>query len=245
VKAPLKSHPAIEDEAYRGILPVPAPLWDEELKVGSCVRGSIWLARQSLRPSATHACVVRCRRRACIVVADKALALPEKPYRVSLTALPRFLKLRCAASSCFPCEEAAPKQGSLKTDASLVRGCTSIVHVIVKLDAQGPVNIEADSDAQLTKELVALRVYGFDGYSLGQILAVDPAFIVASGLSVSLTPSRNNGFVNMVALVKPSLTELKDDAQSGSAAGEEKMMLRWTNSLRDRCTRQYCARCVL
>jgi sulfur transfer protein SufE len=135
--------------------------------------------------------------------------------------------------------------GSLKTGASLVRGCTSIVHVIVKLDTQGPLNIEADSDAQLTKVLVALRVYGFDGYSIDQILAVDPAFIVASGLSVSLTPRRNNGFVNMVALVKPRLTELKDDAQSGSAAGEEKTMLRWTNSLGDRCTRQYCARCVL
>jgi BolA-like protein 1 len=182
-------------------------------------RGSTWLAPQSLRSCAAHTRVGRNRRRACIVAADKALALPEKLESLvdSFAAVPDA-KLRYQQLLFFA-KKLPPMDASLKTDANLVRGCTSVVHVSVKLDAEGLVNIEADSDAQLTKGLVALLVYGLAGCSIDEILAVDPAFIVASGLSVSLTPSRNNGFINMVTLVKQKLTELKDDAQSGSAAG--------------------------
>jgi stress-induced morphogen len=107
----------------------------------------------------------------------------------------------------------------LKTDANRVRGCTSVVHVHVHLDENKNVLIAADSDAQLTKGLVALLVNGLNGCTVEEVLAIDPKFIVASGLSVSLTPSRNNGFVNMVAKIKEKVSFLRDNvAPSGQNA---------------------------
>jgi cysteine desulfuration protein SufE len=70
------------------------------------------------------------------------------------------------------------------------------VFVTASLD-QGGVIYRADSDAQITKGLVALLVQGMNGLTPEQILDLSPDFIKDTGLDVSLTPSRANGFYNI------------------------------------------------
>lgn len=108
----------------------------------------------------------------------------------------------------FYAKQLPEMDASLKTDENRVRGCTSVVHVHVTMDENQCVFIEGDSDSQLVKGLVGLVVNGLRGCTPEEVLSVDPSFIVDSGLSVSLTPSRNNGFVNMVGKVKDKVRSL-------------------------------------
>jgi hypothetical protein len=71
------------------------------------------------------------------------------------------------------------------------------VWVVPELRDDGKIYWTADSDSQLTKGLAALLVLGLSGCSPAEILSVQPGFIEMLGLKQSLTPSRNNGFLNM------------------------------------------------
>ena len=90
---------------------------------------------------------------------------------------------------------AAP--ADLNCDANRVRGCVSQVFVAPTLE-DGQLRWQGDSDAQITKGLLALLIQGLDGLSPEQVVAVDPSFIAETGLQASLTPSRANGFLNIL-----------------------------------------------
>ncbi|MEO0854385.1 MAG: SufE family protein [Cyanobacteria bacterium J06648_11] len=97
---------------------------------------------------------------------------------------------------------------SAKIPDNKVPGCVSNVYVAAEL-VDGKVCYTGDSDSQLTKGLVAFLIRGFQGLSPDEIAAIEPDFIKDTGLQVSLTPSRANGFYNIFKTMKLKAAALK------------------------------------
>jgi cysteine desulfuration protein SufE len=95
-----------------------------------------------------------------------------------------------------------------QTDDIKVRGCVSQVFVRGDLN-NGVMRWKGDSDALITKGLLALLIQGLDGLTPDQVQAIDPAFIAATGLQASLTPSRANGFLNILKMMQNQAKELE------------------------------------
>jgi cysteine desulfuration protein SufE len=88
-----------------------------------------------------------------------------------------------------------------KIDENLVRGCQSQVWLNTKLE-DDRVIFEADSDAAITKGLVALMVRFYSGETPDAIMTTNPDFIQKIGMQEHLSPTRSNGLASMVKQMK-------------------------------------------
>ena len=94
-----------------------------------------------------------------------------------------------------------PLADDFRHDAFKVKGCVSQVYVVGQL-VEGKLHWQGDSDAAITKGLLALLIEGFEGLTPDQAAAIDPSFLAATGLQASLTPSRANGFLNILLMMQ-------------------------------------------
>ena len=91
--------------------------------------------------------------------------------------------------------------GENKLDENLITGCQSKVWLYSVFE-NDKVIFTADSDAILTKGIVALLLRVFTDQTPKNILAADTEFINEIGLKEHLSPTRANGLVSMIKQIK-------------------------------------------
>ena len=102
-----------------------------------------------------------------------------------------------------------PLPEACRNDAFKVKGCVSQVDVVGQL-VDGRLHWRGDSDAAITKGLLALLIEGLEGLEPAAAAAIDPAFLAETGLQASLTPSRANGFLNILRMMQAQASALAD-----------------------------------
>ncbi|HET8887074.1 MAG TPA: SufE family protein [Salinimicrobium sp.] len=88
-----------------------------------------------------------------------------------------------------------------KTDDNLIKGCQSKVWVHAEMQEDKLV-FTADSDAIITKGIVAILIRVFSNQKPQHIIDADTDFIDEIGLKEHLSPTRANGLVSMVKQIK-------------------------------------------
>ena len=127
------------------------------------------------------------------IYADYELLDPDDRYRL-LIDLGRALE---------------PMPEALKTDASLVRGCSASVWLYPLPRDDGRLHFLADSNAAITKGIVALVLAAVQDRTPAEILAADIDGLLAPfDLKNQLSSNRTQGIPNMIALVRATAQRL-------------------------------------
>lgn len=102
-----------------------------------------------------------------------------------------------------------PMPDALKTDATRVRGCSASVWVYPTQGPDGRLHFLADSNAAITKGVVALVLSAVQDKPAAEVAETDIAAELASfDLSRELSSNRTQGIPNMIALVRDTAARL-------------------------------------
>lgn len=88
-----------------------------------------------------------------------------------------------------------------KVEENTIKGCQSKVWLRAEMQ-DGNVVFTADSDAIITKGIIAILIRAFSNHKPAEILEADTQFIDAIGLKDQLSPTRANGLVSMIKQIK-------------------------------------------
>ena len=88
-----------------------------------------------------------------------------------------------------------------RTDEYVIKGCQSRVWVDARIE-DGKIYYSADSDAIITKGIIALLIRVMNGRTPQEILDMELYFIDAIGLGENLSPTRSNGLLSMIKQMK-------------------------------------------
>ncbi|PIB28794.1 Fe-S metabolism protein SufE [Maribacter sp. 4U21] len=92
-------------------------------------------------------------------------------------------------------------EDEFKTDDNIIKGCQSKVWVHATLE-ENKLIFTADSDAIITKGIIAILIRAFSNQKPKDIIDADTAFIDEIGLKEHLSPTRANGLVSMIKQIK-------------------------------------------
>lgn len=88
-----------------------------------------------------------------------------------------------------------------KTEDNIIKGCQSKVWVHAE-EKDGKVVFTADSDAILTKGIIAILIRAFSNQKPAEILEANTDFVDEIGLKEHLSATRANGLVSMIKKIK-------------------------------------------
>jgi len=88
-----------------------------------------------------------------------------------------------------------------KTEENLIKGCQSRVWLCSRFE-DGNIFFAADSDAIITKGIIALLIRVYNGRTPEEICSSDFSFVEKIGLKENLSPTRANGLVSMIKQIK-------------------------------------------
>lgn len=89
-----------------------------------------------------------------------------------------------------------------KIDDNIIKGCQSRVWVHADLNNESNIEFTADSDAIITKGIIAILIRVFSNQKPEDILKANTGFIDEIGLKEHLSPTRANGLVSMIKQLK-------------------------------------------
>ena len=129
------------------------------------------------------------------IYADYELLEPDDRYRL-LIDLGRSLE---------------PMPDALKTDATLVRGCSASVWVYPVQQDDGRLHFLADSNAAITKGIIALVLMAVQNRTPAEILQANiDAELARFELGKQLSSNRTQGIPNMIALIRETAERLSN-----------------------------------
>jgi len=116
--------------------------------------------------------------------------------------------------------ELDPMPDALKTDATKVRGCSASVWVyptqLEDANGVGRLHFLADSNAAITKGIVALVLATVQDRPAGEVAATDIAEALAPfDLKNQLSSNRTQGVPNMIALIRETAARLASGQEAG------------------------------
>jgi cysteine desulfuration protein SufE len=95
----------------------------------------------------------------------------------------------------------APMDTKFKVEDNLIKGCQSKVWLKASFENE-LINFQADSDAIISKGIVAILLSILNNRSPNEILSADLSFIDDIGLKEHLSPNRANGLSSMLKQIK-------------------------------------------
>ncbi|MDD6001646.1 MAG: SufE family protein [Bacteroidales bacterium] len=91
---------------------------------------------------------------------------------------------------------------SQKTPDNIIQGCQSRVWLDCKMNDDGTLTFTADSDAIITKGIIALLIRVVNNQKPQDIIDADLYFIEQIGLKENLSPTRANGLLAMIKQIR-------------------------------------------